>query len=92
MISFIKGIEMSLRKKAHCFKSDNGIKFKNQSIESCLKNLDISHNFYVANTLQQNGVVEKRNQSFYEAARTMLIYANLPQYFGTKALSTTCFT
>ncbi|GKC87701.1 retrovirus-related pol polyprotein from transposon TNT 1-94, partial [Tanacetum coccineum] len=37
--------------------------------------VDISHETFVARSPQQNGVVERRNRTLIEAARTMLIYA-----------------
>nr|GFA99586.1 retrovirus-related Pol polyprotein from transposon TNT 1-94 [Tanacetum cinerariifolium] len=41
---------------------------------------------------QQNGVVERRNRTLLEAARTMLIFANLPSFLWAEAIATTCFT
>nr|GEV62278.1 integrase, catalytic region, zinc finger, CCHC-type, peptidase aspartic, catalytic [Tanacetum cinerariifolium] len=43
-------------------------------------------------TPQQNGVVERRNRTLVEAARTMLTFANLSLFLWAKAISTTCFT
>nr|GEY18238.1 hypothetical protein [Tanacetum cinerariifolium] len=43
-------------------------------------------------TPQQNGVVEKRNQTLVEAARTMLIFANLPLFLWAEAIAIACFT
>nr|GEX58425.1 hypothetical protein [Tanacetum cinerariifolium] len=43
-------------------------------------------------TPQQNGVVERRNRTLVEAARTMLTFANLPLFLWAKAIITACFT
>nr|GEV88734.1 integrase, catalytic region, zinc finger, CCHC-type, peptidase aspartic, catalytic [Tanacetum cinerariifolium] len=43
-------------------------------------------------TPQQNGVVERRNQTLVEAARTMLTFANLPLFLWAEAIAITCFT
>nr|GEU82321.1 hypothetical protein [Tanacetum cinerariifolium] len=43
-------------------------------------------------TPQQNGVVERRNRTLAEAARTMLTFANLPLFLWAKAIATACFT
>nr|GEX18466.1 retrovirus-related Pol polyprotein from transposon TNT 1-94 [Tanacetum cinerariifolium] len=43
-------------------------------------------------TPQQNGVVERRNRTLVEAARTMLTFANLPSFLWTEAIATACFT
>nr|GFC23249.1 integrase, catalytic region, zinc finger, CCHC-type, peptidase aspartic, catalytic [Tanacetum cinerariifolium] len=40
----------------------------------------------------QNGVVERRNRTLIEAARTMLIYAQAPLFLWAEAVATTCFT
>ena len=78
MIDFIKMIEISLKKNVRKIKSDNGSEFKNQTLDIFLTSKGISHNFSSPYTPQQNGVVERRNRSLCEAARTMLTYANLP--------------
>nr|GEW94581.1 retrovirus-related Pol polyprotein from transposon TNT 1-94 [Tanacetum cinerariifolium] len=43
-------------------------------------------------TPQQNGVVEWRNQTLVEAARTMLTFANLPLFLWAEVIATACFT
>nr|GEU42439.1 retrovirus-related Pol polyprotein from transposon TNT 1-94 [Tanacetum cinerariifolium] len=45
-----------------------------------------------ARTPQQNGVVERRNRTLVEAARTMLTFANLPLFLWAEAIATACFT
>nr|GEZ60354.1 hypothetical protein [Tanacetum cinerariifolium] len=41
---------------------------------------------------QQNRVVERRNRTLIEAARTMLIYAQAPLFLWAEAVATACFT
>ncbi|GJR88018.1 retrovirus-related pol polyprotein from transposon TNT 1-94, partial [Tanacetum coccineum] len=50
--------------------------------------VDISHETYVARSLQQNGVVERRNRTLIEVARTMLIYAKAPLFLWAEAVAT----
>ncbi|GJR08314.1 integrase, catalytic region, zinc finger, CCHC-type containing protein [Tanacetum coccineum] len=52
----------------------------------------ISHETSVARTLQQNGVVERRNRTLVEAARTMLIYAKALLFLWAEAVATACYT
>nr|GEW08156.1 retrovirus-related Pol polyprotein from transposon TNT 1-94 [Tanacetum cinerariifolium] len=52
----------------------------------------ISHETSIARTPQQNGVVERRNRTLIEAARTMLIYAKDPLFLWAKAVTTACYT
>ncbi|GJV63367.1 putative ribonuclease H-like domain-containing protein [Tanacetum coccineum] len=46
----------------------------------------------VARSPQQNGVVERRNRTLIEAARTMLIYAKAPLFLWAEAVATACYT
>nr|GFB55648.1 hypothetical protein [Tanacetum cinerariifolium] len=43
-------------------------------------------------TPQQNGVVERRNRTLVEAARTMLIFSRVPLFLWAEAIATACFT
>nr|GEW20658.1 retrovirus-related Pol polyprotein from transposon TNT 1-94 [Tanacetum cinerariifolium] len=45
----------------------------------------------IARTHQQNGVVERRNRTLIEAARTMLADSKLPTTFWTEAVNTACY-
>ncbi|GKB16013.1 integrase, catalytic region, zinc finger, CCHC-type containing protein [Tanacetum coccineum] len=48
--------------------------------------------FTVPRTPQQNGVVERRNRTLVEAARTMLIFSKAPMFLWAKAVATACYT
>ncbi|GKD97789.1 retrovirus-related pol polyprotein from transposon TNT 1-94, partial [Tanacetum coccineum] len=50
------------------------------------------HQTSTAQTPEQNGVVERRNRTLVEAARTMLSAAKVPLFFWAEAIATTCFT
>ncbi|GJT71433.1 retrovirus-related pol polyprotein from transposon TNT 1-94 [Tanacetum coccineum] len=52
----------------------------------------IKHQTSVARTPEQNDVVERRNRTLVEAARTMLSAAKFPLYFWAEAIATACFT
>nr|GFB54634.1 retrovirus-related Pol polyprotein from transposon TNT 1-94 [Tanacetum cinerariifolium] len=52
----------------------------------------ISHETSVARSPQQKGVVERRNRTLIEAARTMLIYAQASLFLWAEAVATACFT
>nr|GEV73647.1 retrovirus-related Pol polyprotein from transposon TNT 1-94 [Tanacetum cinerariifolium] len=43
-------------------------------------------------TPQQNGVVERRNRTLVEAARTMLIFSHAPLFLWAEAIAIVCFT
>ncbi|GJS03779.1 putative ribonuclease H-like domain-containing protein [Tanacetum coccineum] len=73
-------------------KTDNGTEFVNQNLREYYEKVDISHETSVARSPQQNGIVERRNRTLIEAARTRLIYAKAPLFLYAEAVSTTCYT
>ena len=72
-------------------RSDRGKEFVNKNIETFCDENGFIHNFSAPRTLQQNGVVERKNRSLQEMARTMLNENNLPSYFWAEAVSTACY-
>jgi hypothetical protein len=62
--------EFGLRIKK--IRSDNGTEFKNSQIEGFLEDECIKHEFSSPYTPQQNGVVERKNRTLLDMARTML--------------------
>ncbi|GJR76871.1 retrovirus-related pol polyprotein from transposon TNT 1-94 [Tanacetum coccineum] len=57
-----------------------------------IQKVGISHETFVARSPQQNGVVERRNRTLIEVARTMLIYAKAPLFLWAEAVATACYT
>ena len=53
-------------------RSDNGTEFKNTNIEEFLDEESIGHEFSVPYTPQQNGIIERKNRTLIEAARTIV--------------------
>ena len=53
--------------------------------------LGIFHNFSAPRTPQQNRVVERKNMSLEELARTMLSESSLSKYFWADVVSTSCY-
>ncbi|GJT15700.1 uncharacterized mitochondrial protein-like protein [Tanacetum coccineum] len=51
----------------------------------------IKREFSVARTPRQNGVVERRNKTLIEAARTMLVDSKFPTTFWDEAVNTACY-
>ncbi|GJW44272.1 retrovirus-related pol polyprotein from transposon TNT 1-94, partial [Tanacetum coccineum] len=43
-------------------------------------------------TPQQNGIVERRNRTLVEAARTMLIFSKAPMFLWAEAMAIACYT
>nr|GEU90225.1 hypothetical protein [Tanacetum cinerariifolium] len=91
-----RGLLASLIEKLKCEidESKNRNKFLETSNKVLIENLKegILHQTSVARTLKQNGVVERRNSTLVEAARTMLSAAKVPLFFWAEAIATVCFT
>ncbi|GKF08949.1 integrase, catalytic region, zinc finger, CCHC-type containing protein [Tanacetum coccineum] len=52
----------------------------------------ICHETSVVRSPQENGVVERRNRTLIEAARTMLIYVKALLFLWAEAVATACYT
>nr|GEV59518.1 copia protein [Tanacetum cinerariifolium] len=66
--------------------------FLNQTLYAYFAAEGILYQMSVARTPEQNDVVERRNRTLVEAARTMLSAVKVPLFFWAEAISTTCFT
>ncbi|GJR17106.1 retrovirus-related pol polyprotein from transposon TNT 1-94 [Tanacetum coccineum] len=92
IIKFLKMIQVRLNTPVRNIRTDNGTEFVNQTLRSYYESVGISHETSVARSPQQNGVVERRNRTLVEAARTMLIYAKAPLFLWAEAVATACYT
>jgi transposase InsO family protein len=82
--------EFGLRIKK--IRSDNGMKFKNSQIEGFLEDESIKHEFSSTYTPQQNGVVERKNRTLLDMARTMLDEYKTSDRFWAEAIKTACYS
>ncbi|GJU25112.1 retrovirus-related pol polyprotein from transposon TNT 1-94 [Tanacetum coccineum] len=74
--------------------TDNGTGFVNQTLHEYYEKVGISNetNPLAVRSHKQNGVVERRNRTLIEAARTMLIYAKALLFLWAEAVATACYT
>jgi len=72
-------------------RSDHGGEFENEPFEIFCEKHGIIHEFSSPRTAQQNGVVERKNRSLQEMARTMIHENNLANFFWAEAVNTTCY-
>ncbi|GJZ35413.1 retrovirus-related pol polyprotein from transposon TNT 1-94 [Tanacetum coccineum] len=84
IIKCIKNIQVRLKATVRNVRTDNGTEFVNQTLREWYENVGISHQTSAARTPQHNGVVEWRNRTLVEAARTMLIFLKLHNFSGPK--------
>nr|GEY33292.1 integrase, catalytic region, zinc finger, CCHC-type, peptidase aspartic, catalytic [Tanacetum cinerariifolium] len=87
IISFIKKTQVNLQLQVQRVRTNNGMEFKNKTLAKFFDEVGITQQFSAARTPQQNGVVERRNRTFVEAARTMLTFANLPSESSSSSLN-----
>nr|GEV77311.1 putative RNA-directed DNA polymerase [Tanacetum cinerariifolium] len=66
--------------------------FKNQVLKEYFNDVGISHQTSSVKTPQQNRVVERRNQTLVEAARTMLNFSCAPLFLWAEAIANACYT
>nr|GEV16919.1 retrovirus-related Pol polyprotein from transposon TNT 1-94 [Tanacetum cinerariifolium] len=72
--------------------SKDGTEFLNKTLHAYFSSEGINHQTSVARTPEQNGVVERRNRSLVEAARTRLSAAKVPMFFWAEAIATTWYS
>ncbi|GJS98506.1 retrovirus-related pol polyprotein from transposon TNT 1-94 [Tanacetum coccineum] len=92
IIKFLKMIQVRLQVTVRRIRTDNGTEFVNQTLREYYEKISISHETSVARSPQQNGVVERRNRTLIEVARTMLIYAKALLFLWAEAVATACYT
>ncbi|GJU44755.1 retrovirus-related pol polyprotein from transposon TNT 1-94 [Tanacetum coccineum] len=85
----IRQAQVSLNPIVRYLRTDNGIEFLNQTLRYYTEEVVITHYTSTARTPQQNGVVERRNCTLVEAARTMLIFSKYLIFLWVKAVATT---
>jgi transposase InsO family protein len=94
MFSIFKGFAKRAKNKFD-FKikknrSDNGSEFKNSKIEDYCDEKGVKHEFSSKYTPQQNGVVERTNQTLNDMARSMLSEYNILDSFWAEPINTAC--
>ncbi|GJV20397.1 retrovirus-related pol polyprotein from transposon TNT 1-94 [Tanacetum coccineum] len=92
VIKFLKMIQVHLNATVRNLKTDNATEFVNQALRSYYEEVGISHQTSVARTSQQNGVIERRDRTLVEAARTMLISLKALLFLWAEAIATACYT
>nr|ABA98062.2 retrotransposon protein, putative, Ty1-copia subclass [Oryza sativa Japonica Group] len=71
-------------------RSDNGGEFKNTQVEEFLDEVEIKHEFSAPYDPPQNGIVERKNRTLIEAARSMLDEYKTSDIFWAEVGSTAC--
>ncbi|GJV92031.1 integrase, catalytic region, zinc finger, CCHC-type containing protein [Tanacetum coccineum] len=87
MSSYLPYCPNALQEQNH----DNGTEFVNQVLTEFNESVSIFHQKSVLRTPQQNDVVERRNCTIVEAARTMLLFSKALMFLWAKVVATAFF-
>jgi hypothetical protein len=92
---FVRDLILRLKNERHgdvvrAICSDNGSEFKNSCFETFCHDLGLEHRFSSSYVACQNGVVERKNRSLCEMARTMLDEHRTPRRYWVKEVNTAC--
>nr|GFB09846.1 putative ribonuclease H-like domain-containing protein [Tanacetum cinerariifolium] len=88
---FITAIENQINKKVKVIRCDNRIELKNRDLDEFCGMKGIKREYSNARTPQKNRVIERKNRTLIEAARTMLVDSLLPITFCAEAVNTACY-
>nr|GFB50328.1 hypothetical protein [Tanacetum cinerariifolium] len=92
LIEFLMMIQRNIQAPVITIRTDRGTNFLNKTLNAFFKGKGFKHQTSTARTLEQNGVVKRRNRTLVKAARTMLSASKLPLFFWAEAIATTCYT
>ena len=87
-IVFAKKAQRMYESEIKAIRTDNGTEFKTYTMQEFVDDEGIKHEFSAPYTPQQNGVVERKNRTIIEMARTMLSEFKSPHNFWGESIST----
>ncbi|GKG44320.1 putative ribonuclease H-like domain-containing protein, partial [Tanacetum coccineum] len=88
LIDFLRLVQRVLHAQVTTILANKGTEFLNKTLHAYFEKEGIRHE----TSPEQNGIVERRNRTLVEAARTMLSAAKVPLYYWAEEIATTCFT
>jgi transposase InsO family protein len=89
--SFVKRVHNEFETTIKKMRSDKGSEFNNTRIDDLCDEFGIRHQFLVKYTPQSNGLVERKNKTLIDMARSMLSEYNVSHSFWAKEINTTCY-
>jgi transposase InsO family protein len=87
---FLRRAQNEFELEVKKIRSDNGSEFKNLQVEEFLEEEGIKHEFSAPYTPQHNRVVERKNRTLIDMARTMLGEHKTPERFWSEDVNTAC--
>ncbi|GJU26304.1 retrovirus-related pol polyprotein from transposon TNT 1-94 [Tanacetum coccineum] len=92
VIKFLKQIQVGLNKIVRFIRTDNGTEFVNKTLYDYYESVGIFHQKTVPRTPTAELLIERRNRTLVEAARTMLIFSKAPMFLWAEVVATPCYT
>jgi transposase InsO family protein len=89
--TFIKRLQNEFETTIKKVRSDNGSEFKNTRVDELCDEYGIRHQFLAKYTPQSNGLVERKNRTLIDMARSMLSEYNVSHSFWAEAINMACF-
>ncbi|KAJ1684899.1 hypothetical protein LUZ63_016289 [Rhynchospora breviuscula] len=89
-VKFSNRVENEKGLKISRIRSDHGREFENAKFDDLCIEKGYKQEFSAPRTLQQNGVVERKNRTLQELARTMLHEFTVPKFLWAEAVNTAC--
>jgi transposase InsO family protein len=87
---FLTRAENEFELKVKKVRSDNGSEFRNTRVEEWCDEKGIKHEFSTKYTPKQNGLVERKNRTLIDMARSMLSEYNVSDSFWAEAINMAC--
>ena len=87
----ILSLKIELPQAMWAIRNDNGTELKNARFDTFCSDQGLEHQYSSPYTPQQNGVVEQKNRTLVEMARTMLDEHRTPRKYWAEAVNTACY-
>jgi hypothetical protein len=88
---YIKYAENKFEKKVKVIRSDNGREYITKELQRSLTEMGIKVQYTAPYSAFRNGVAERKNRTLMEAARCMLIDAEMKKKYWAEAVNTACY-
>ena len=85
---FLTRVENEFDLKVKKVRSDNGSEFRNTRVEELCDDKGIKHEFSSKYTPEQNDLVERKNRTLIDKARSILSEYNVSDSFWAEAINT----
>lgn len=90
--NFVAFLKCQLGRTMKCLRSDGGLELRNSQLSTFLESNGIRQEFTTPYSPQSNGRAERKNRTLVDAARTLLISSQLPNFLWAEAIGNAVYT